>query len=126
MPPPEAEVLSFLYRYDLVVDLDTSILTTCHAARKIRGRPIVCGVLASLIFARGRPVTPEALYRQVWGGGEYHPLRHRNALYVAVNRARGALRELLGRPAAIETLPSGWRLAPDLDACVIRSIGEAQ
>jgi hypothetical protein len=35
-------------------------------------------------------------------------------VYVGVNRLRRALRELLPQRDAVETVPSGWRLTPDL------------
>jgi DNA-binding winged helix-turn-helix (wHTH) protein len=77
-----------------------------------------CALLSVLIQARGEAVTPEQLYTRVWQVSEYHPLRHRNALYVAINRLRKSLREVLAERDVVERASSGWRLATDIDACV--------
>jgi hypothetical protein len=49
---------------------------------------------------------------------EYHPLRHRNRLYVALKRLRTTLVELCGddRGELIETKSGGWRLGAGLVA----------
>ena len=55
------------------------------------------------------------------GGREYHPLRHRNTVYVALNRLRQLLRELLPGREVVETASNGWRLSREVDICAIRS-----
>jgi hypothetical protein len=88
-----------------------------------RGRALLCELLAALIEAGGAVVSPEALFLAVWGGVEYHPLRHRNTLYVALKRLRAALRELRGDDVEIiETAAGGWRLADRIDAIVLRPV----
>jgi DNA-binding winged helix-turn-helix (wHTH) protein len=90
-------------------------------AKVDRGRPLLCELLAVLVEAQGQVVSPEALFRQVWGGPEYHPLRHRNTLYVGLKRLRQALRDLVGDDREIvETASGGWRLADGVDAIVVR------
>ncbi|MBP6841525.1 MAG: hypothetical protein KA190_29765, partial [Kofleriaceae bacterium] len=59
------------------------------------------------------------LYRAVWGG-VYHPLRHRNTLYVSLNRTRKLVSELLGDREVVLRDGAGWRLAPDVEIAVIR------
>jgi len=81
---------------DLVIDLVRAEIR-CSSGRAITGRHQACEILACLVAANGRVVSAEALYAGVWGGRNYHPLRHRNAIYVAINRLRRALTEL--RPA---------------------------
>jgi DNA-binding winged helix-turn-helix (wHTH) protein len=78
----------------------------------VKGRPIACALLACLIDARGQAVPADVFYRTVWRAGEYHPLRHRNMLYVAIKRLRQILAELCPGHGGelIETVPSGWRL----------------
>jgi tetratricopeptide (TPR) repeat protein len=106
-PPPHAELL---------VDLANATITARHTV--VKGRPIACALLACLIDAHGQAVPADVLYRTVWRSGEYHPLRHRNTLYVAIKRLRQILAELCPshRGELIETVPSGWRLATGVAA----------
>lgn len=88
-----------------------------------RGRPLACELLAALVEAQGQPVTAEQLFLGVWGGHEYHPLRHRNTVYVAVKRLRQTLRALLDDDRdLVETTAAGWRLADGLDIALIRPL----
>jgi hypothetical protein len=88
-----------------------------------RGRPLACELLAALVEAQGQPVTAEQLFLGVWGGHEYHPLRHRNTVYVAVKRLRQTLRALLDDDRElIETTAAGWRLIDGLDTALIRPL----
>ena len=103
-------------RAELIVDLASATITARHAV--VRGRPIACAMLACLIDARGKAVPADVLYRTVWRTGEYHPLRHRNTLYVAIKRLRQVLAELCPdhRGELIETVPAGWRLVTGVAA----------
>lgn len=87
------------------------------------GRPLTCELLARLVEAQGQVVAADTLFRDVWGGREYHPLRHRNTVYVAVKRLRQTLRKLLGPRNVIETAAGVWRMADDIDAVSIRPLG---
>ncbi len=88
-----------------------------------RGRPLACELLAALVEAQGVAVSAENLFLGVWGGHEYHPLRHRNTVYVAVKRLRQTLRVLLDdERELIETTAAGWRLADFVDVAVIRPV----
>jgi DNA-binding response OmpR family regulator len=80
----------------------------------------MAALLAGLLAAPAEGASAEHLFYEVWGGREYHPLVHRNTIYVAIGRLRQALRELLPGREIIKTAASGWRLAADLDLCVIR------
>lgn len=102
----------------LFVDESRSVITTGCGAVAINGRPMQCALLSVLVQARGEPVSPDTLYKRVWGANEYHPLQHRNALYVAINRLRKTLRDALPEREVIENATNGWRLARELDACV--------
>lgn len=65
-------------RRELLVDeLDGTIFAR-RGEVEIPGRALQCALLSVLIRARGAPVEPAALYTQVWGASEYHPLQHRN------------------------------------------------
>jgi DNA-binding winged helix-turn-helix (wHTH) protein len=105
--PPEA---------DVVVDPRKVTISSRHTV--VKGRPIACALLACLVDGQGQPVPADVLYCTVWGVAEYHALRHRNTLYVALNRLRQTLSELCTDREGdlIETLPAGWRLAEGLVA----------
>ena len=110
---------------DLVVELERGLITGNRGAASIKGRPITCKLLAALIESQSRVVSAEELYTTVWGGTEYHPLRHRNTVYVALNRLRHTLSEMFPERTLIERVPNGWRLDGGLDACTIESVERA-
>ena len=106
-------------RRALVVDVASAVITMSGGGEAIKGRPTACALLAELIVAGG-DIDAEKLYCAVWGATSYHPLKHRNTLYVTINRVRRSLKKVFGDRAIIETVPGGWRLADDVDACVVR------
>jgi DNA-binding winged helix-turn-helix (wHTH) protein len=95
---------------EFTVDVTSGTLTGRKGS--LKGRPVTCALLACLIDADGEPVPADILYCTVWGTEQYHPLRHRNTLYSAINRLRRVLTDVGGDGAGelVETLPSGWRL----------------
>jgi DNA-binding response OmpR family regulator/tetratricopeptide (TPR) repeat protein len=107
---------------ELVVEPARAMITV-RGGKSESGRPLTCELLARLIEAQGQVVAADALFRDVWGGRDYHPLRHRNTVYVAVKRLRQMLRKLLGERNVIETAAGGWRMADDVDAASIRPAG---
>lgn len=107
----------------LVVEPTRAVITARvgDEIRIDRGRPLACELLAVLIETQGTVIAAEQLFLAVWRAREYHPLRHRNTLYVAVKRLRTTLANLLGdERELIETASGGWRIVDDLDAVVIR------
>jgi tetratricopeptide (TPR) repeat protein len=116
--------------HKLVVEPARAAITATLGANDIRvdrGRPLACELLAALVEAQGAVVPAETLFLGVWGGREYHPLRHRNTLYVAIKRLRTTLRDLLGEDREIvETAAGGWRLADGIDAIVIRPLDDGR
>ena len=106
-------------RRELMVEPARAMITV-RGGESESGRPLTCELLARLIEAQGQVVAADALFRDVWGGRDYHPLRHRNTVYVAVRRLRQTLRKLLGERHVIETAAGGWRMADDIDAASIR------
>ena len=107
---------------ELFVDERHDVIVARGGAAEVRGRPMLCALLSALVQARGRPVAPDALYRQVWQVAEYHPLHHRNALYVAINRLRASLREVLPERDVIERTRGGWRVIDQVDVCVALAV----
>ncbi len=105
-------------RRELLVDELDGTIVARRGEVEIPGRALQCALLSVLIRARGAPVEPGALYTQVWGASEYHPLQHRNTLYVAINRLRKSLQEALPGREIVERAGGGWRIADGIDACV--------
>lgn len=104
---------------DLVIHVARATIEGPASRRMTRGRPTACAILQRLVDAGGGAVDAESLYRHVWGGRVYHPLTHRNTVYIAINRLRATLRELLPGRQVIETVPAGWRVS---DRVVVRVI----
>jgi hypothetical protein len=78
--------------------------------------------MAAMLVALADPSMtrdPDTLYHAVWGG-EYHPLRHRNTLYVSLNRTKKLVSELLGDREVVVRDGAGWALAPDVDVAIVR------
>lgn len=102
---------------ELVVDELEGVIVARRGEIEITGRPLQCSLLSVLVCGRGEAVSAEAIYEKVWGVAEYHPLQHRNTLYVAINRLRKTLREAFPDREIVERTSSGWRLGA-VDACV--------
>jgi DNA-binding response OmpR family regulator/tetratricopeptide (TPR) repeat protein len=117
----EQDVEQQRQRRELVVEPARAVITV-RGGESESGRPLTCELLARLIEAQGQVVAADALFRDVWGGREYHPLRHRNTVYVAVKRLRQTLRKLFGERNVIETASGGWRMADDIDAASVRPV----
>ncbi len=67
--------------------------------------------LLRALSARPAGADKETLSREVWGGPDYHPLRHDNRLRVAVRKLRRWLAPLVGEDALVRTLEDGYALA---------------
>jgi len=65
----------------------------------------------------------EELYLTVWRASSYHPLRHRNTVYVAINRLRGGVERLLGRELLQRHGEAGYSLMPNVAVAVSSSVG---
>jgi DNA-binding winged helix-turn-helix (wHTH) protein len=106
---------------DLVVERASGAIVGRGGDARVTGVPVACRLLATLIEAGSGVVGADDLYREVWGGREYHPLRHRNTVYVAINRLRRVLDDLVPGREVVQTVPGGWRIAHDVDACSVRA-----
>lgn len=112
--------------HELIIEPERGAITrggSCDGAAEcpaIVGRPLLSQLLSQLLFAPIEGASAERLFYEVWGGRDYHPLQHRNTIYVAIGRLRQALRELLPGRELIETAPGGWRLVESVSVCVIR------
>jgi len=105
---------------DAVVDVDEGTITA--GGREQPMAPQLVALLDAIAEAGGDGVTPEALWLAVWQGGhDYHPLRHRNAVYVAVNRLRAALEPIAGKDA-VRSTATHYALAPGLRVLFCRAV----
>lgn len=101
---------------ELTVALDTGEVLTRTGALKVPVQRLL--LLAALARAGRSGATLEQLYLIVWGGTQYHPLRHRNAVYVGLNRLRESLAGVLGGRDPIEVEGGLCRLVPELRIAV--------
>lgn len=92
-----------------------------HDGRTTKPRPVLVRLLCVLAERRGRFVDAETLYREVWGGANYHPLQHRNSVYVALNRLRRFFVGLGEEGEVVLTGGGGWALASSLDLVVLET-----
>jgi tetratricopeptide (TPR) repeat protein len=99
---------------DLTVDLERARLVsgadTCDLARQ----QLLLSLLDHLVAAGREGATAEELFLRVWGGSEYHPLRRRSSIYMALTRLRRLLEAALDRReagAVIEQTRGRYRLA---------------
>ena len=60
---------------------------------------------------RRRVLSLEEMYFALWSGREYHPLNHRNMVYVALQRMRAALKALVGSEPLARVGDGRYRLA---------------
>lgn len=103
--------------FDIVIDRVANSLR--GPERTAEGRAMAVAILASLAESDGE-VPPERLYQIVWGGNEYHPLRHRNTLYIALNRTRKLLREIGESREVILRGATGWTISPEVVLAIVR------
>lgn len=105
---------------DLVIDTIGNVLSSRHEERVVRNRSSIVDLVAWLAERHGVSVPAEDLYRGVWGATHYHPLRNRNTLYIALNRARRALAQLVPGRDVIVRARDGWMIPGDLDVCLVK------
>jgi DNA-binding winged helix-turn-helix (wHTH) protein len=117
----EADIEREIERRDILVDIATATITV-KGGDVLKKRPTVCAVLARLIAAQSQGVDAETLYCDVWGAKEYQPLKHRNTVYVTLNRVRRSMEDLLPGKTVIEKVPAGWRIADEVDAAAVQRI----
>lgn len=104
---------------DLVVDVAACTLRARGAPCPHRARPTICRLLARLIQAGERGIDAATLFCDVWNADRYDQGLSRNTLHVNLSRLRRALAELFPDRTVIETLPQGWRISAELDACAV-------
>ena len=104
--------------FDVTVALDQGCVRSSNAELPLPPQRIQ--LLEQLASAGADGVTLEMLYRNVWGGREYHPLRHRNAVYVALTRLRESVASVLARDAFVEISDGRYRISPSVRVAVRR------
>lgn len=105
-------------RHDVLIEVGSGTLIG-RSGQRVEGRGTGSAILVALADS-AEPLPPERLYQLVWGGAEYHPLRHRNTLYIALNRTRKLLRDVGEEREVIHRDPAGWSIAPDIDLAIAR------
>ena len=105
-------------RHDVLVDLTTGRILG-RSGRIVEGRGVAASILVTLAEST-EPVGAERLYQVVWGGHDYHPLRHRNTLYIALNRTRKLLEQLGESREVIGREGDGWIIAREIDLAIAR------
>jgi AAA domain-containing protein len=102
---------------DVIVDLDGFVVVgreqESWAAQRLE-------LLALLAESRDAGVSLEEMYLTLWGGREYHPLHHRNMVYVALQRTRKALEALIGEEPLARVGDGRYRIADGLVVAVRR------
>jgi tetratricopeptide (TPR) repeat protein/DNA-binding winged helix-turn-helix (wHTH) protein len=106
-------------RFDLTMVVDSGRVRSDHAELPLP--PQRLQILEQLACNRATGVSLQDLHLKVWGGTEYHPLRHRNAVYVALTRLRESLGALLERDAFVEGPDGRYRITPGVRVAVQRS-----
>ena len=105
---------------DAIADIDEGTLGIGRREQPMA--PQLLLLLEAIAEAGSDGITPEALYLAVWQGSDaYHPLRHRNAIYVAVNRLRAALEPVAGKEV-VRSTSTHYALAPGLRIAVRRAV----
>jgi hypothetical protein len=106
-------------RFDLTMALDSGRVRSDQAELSLP--PQRLQLLEQLACSGATGLNLEDLHLKVWGGREYHPLRHRNAVYVALTRLRESLSAVLARDAFLEGPDGRYRIAPGVRVAVRRS-----
>ncbi len=106
-------------RFDLTLVIDSGRVRSDHAELPLP--PQRLQILEQLACTGATGMSLEDLHLKVWGGTEYHPLRHRNAVYVALTRVRESLGDLLARDAFVEGPDGRYRITPGVRVAVRRS-----
>ena len=104
---------------DAIADVDEGTLTA--GGREQPLAPQLMLLLEAIAEAGSDGVTPEELYYAVWRpSDDYHALRHRNAVYVAVNRLRAALEPIAGKEA-LRSTSTHYAIAARLRVAICRA-----
>jgi tetratricopeptide (TPR) repeat protein len=103
--------------FDLLVDLVDRKLEGHRFQHDARRQPKLLR-LCALLGEIPEGVGPEEAYLAAWEAVQYHPLRHRNTVYVAVGRLRKLLRKLFGREVIAESAEGRYQLTAGLRVAV--------
>jgi DNA-binding winged helix-turn-helix (wHTH) protein len=95
-------------RFELTISVDRgSVLSARGGVRVPRQRLLL---LEHIARAGQEGASMEQMVRTVWGYPRYHPLRHRNTIYVAITRLRQSLRRLIDDDVLVEIAEGRYRL----------------
>lgn len=113
-----ARLAGLAQAHDVLVEVASGTLLG-RSGKRVEGRGTGSAIMVALAESP-EPLPPERLYQLVWGSGEYHPLRHRNTLYIALNRTRKLLREVGEEREVIHRDTTGWSISPEIDLAIAR------
>jgi hypothetical protein len=105
--------------FSLIVDVDEGLAWSRRARVELPRQRL--GLLVALAEAGDAGASIEDLYTRVWGGPPYHPLRHRNTVYVAITRLRASLEPAVGADVLLEHGDGRYRLASTVRVAVRRA-----
>ncbi|HEY3352247.1 MAG TPA: hypothetical protein VGQ83_03295 [Polyangia bacterium] len=105
---------------DLEVDLAHGTVALAGAHLDLRRHPLLLRLIEVIVDAGAAGASPEEVHAHLSGAPGFHPLLHRNAVYVAVTRARAYLARLAGGRQLIETVDGRYRVAGRWRAAVAR------
>ena len=108
--------------YDLWVDLLRGEVRRGRARLDLSREPLLLKLLAFLATVGAAGSSLEQIHRHVWGLEEYHPLRDRNRIYVAVSRLKTALRALGAREWIEKRLEGRYLLPRELQVAVLHPV----
>jgi DNA-binding winged helix-turn-helix (wHTH) protein len=94
--------------FDLTIALDRGSVISGRGAIAMSKQRLQ--LLEHLARAGAAGASMEEMHRSVWGFSAYHPLRHRNTIYVAITRLRESLRRLLDGDVLVEIAEGHYRL----------------
>jgi hypothetical protein len=109
----------------LTVDLEQGRIVLGSRSMDLGSQELLLRLLDHLVAAGASGMTTEDLFLTVWGGHEYHALRRRSSIYMALTRLRRILDSSL-RPATaatatvIEQIGGRYRLASSVVVAVRR------
>jgi hypothetical protein len=104
-------------KFDLLVRLDRGGVAGAGGDEPLPPQQLL--LLEALVRAGPHGASVEELYQKAWRAKSFHPLRHRNTVYVALARLRDSLRDILEGDTLVEIEGGRYRVAQGLHPVVV-------